>query len=157
MRINEITNWAYGVTVVLTVLSGGAFILSAYSAAQERVAIEEHRALDDLSDQLAIGAEVRTDAARLYVIRGEERHLNDFKADEVRETALEAVIKDVRGLGAADAELAALVEVEQDADALDKFERDAIAAYQNGDKVGAQQTSVTSRCCWKESLASGNW
>ncbi|MBW6421548.1 diguanylate cyclase [Rhizobium sp. XQZ8] len=140
MRINEITNWAYGVTVVLTVLSGGAFMLSAYSASQERVAIEEHRALDDLSDELAIGAEERTDAARLYVIRGEERHLDDFKDDEARETRLEGAIKDVRGLGAADAELAALTEVEQDADALDQFERDAITAYQNGDKAGAQQT-----------------
>ena len=34
MRISTITNWAYGITVALTVLSGAAFILSARSAEQ---------------------------------------------------------------------------------------------------------------------------
>ncbi len=50
MRISVITNWAYGITVLLTVLSGGAFILSADSANRERRAVEQHLALDDLGD-----------------------------------------------------------------------------------------------------------
>lgn len=139
MRINDITNWAYGVTVALTALSGSAFILSAYSANQERLAVEHHRALNDLADALALGAEERTEEARLYVMRGEERHLAAFRADEEKETALEAAIGDIRALGAADAELATLVEVGKDAEALDAFERGVIAAYQRGDKAAAQQ------------------
>ncbi|CDN49185.1 diguanylate cyclase [Neorhizobium galegae] len=140
MRINEITNWAYGVTVVLTVLSGGAFMLSAGSANQERVAVEEHLSLDELSEQLALGAEERTDEARLYVMRGQDRHLKAFHDKETEEQGLEQAIKGIKGLGASDAELSALVEVEQDADALDQLEEAAVAAYQNGDLAGAQET-----------------
>ncbi|TGS36262.1 diguanylate cyclase, partial [Mesorhizobium sp. M8A.F.Ca.ET.182.01.1.1] len=75
MRISAITNWAYGVTVVLTALSGAAFIMSSRSAVEERVAVEEHLTLDSLAEDLALGAEVRSDEARLFVMRGEERHL----------------------------------------------------------------------------------
>ena len=82
MRINAITNWAYGVTVVLTALSGSAFILSADSAIRERRAVEEHLALDALAEELALGAEERSDEARLYVMRGEERHLDAFHGTE---------------------------------------------------------------------------
>lgn len=140
MRINEITNWAYGVTVVLTVLSGTAFLLSARSAGEERLAVEEHLSLDELSEQLALGAEERTDEARLYVMRGQDRHLKAFHGKEAEERGLEQAIKDIRALGASDSELAALVEVEQDADALDQLEEAAVAAYQSGDRDGAQET-----------------
>jgi len=51
MRISTITNWAYGITVLLTVLSGAAFILSAYSANQERITVQEHLVLDDRDNQ----------------------------------------------------------------------------------------------------------
>ncbi|EUB97176.1 diguanylate cyclase with integral membrane sensor [Rhizobium sp. CF080] len=140
MRINEITNWAYGVTVVLTVLSGTAFLLSARSADQERIAVEEHLSLDELSEGLALGAEERTDEARLYVMRGEDRHLQAFRRKEAEEQRLEQAIKGIKALGASDAEFAALVEVGQDADALDQLEEAAVAAYQNGDRAGAQET-----------------
>jgi diguanylate cyclase (GGDEF)-like protein len=140
MRISTITNWAYGVTVVLTVLSGGAFMLSAYSATRERTAVEEHLALDSLGEELALGAEERTDEARLYVMRGDLRHLEAFQGREGEERRREAAIKDVREWGAAPAERAALDAVEQDADALDKIEAAAISAYQGGDQAGARQT-----------------
>ena len=57
MRISTITNWAYGVTVGLTLLSGGAFILSARSADHERQAVVESQALDELSERLTMAAE----------------------------------------------------------------------------------------------------
>jgi diguanylate cyclase (GGDEF)-like protein len=139
MRINAITNWAYGVTVVLTVLSGGAFILSADSATQERRAVEEHLVLDTLAEELALGAEERSDEARLYVMRGDERHLDAFHGKEIEERRREAAIKDARAQGASSAEMAALEEIEQDAEALDKIEVAAINAYRNGDQATAQQ------------------
>lgn len=139
MRINAITNWAYGVTVVLTALSGSAFILSADSATQERRAVEEHLALDALAEELALGAEERSDEARLYVMRGEERHLDAFHGKEGEEHRREVAIKDVRTLGVLPAELAALEEVESDAEALDKIEVAAIDAYRGGDPAKAQQ------------------
>jgi diguanylate cyclase (GGDEF)-like protein len=140
MRINAITNWAYGVTVVLTVLSGSAFILSASSAMRERVSVEEHLALDDLADDLALGAEERTDEARLYVMRDDIRHLEAFQGTEGEERLREGAIKRIRALGAADAEVVALDEVEKNADVLDQIEEAAIAAYHRGDQAGARQT-----------------
>lgn len=139
MRINAITNWAYCVTVALTALSGGAFILSARSASQERIAVEEHLALDALAGDLALGAEERSDEARLYVMRGDQRHLNAFHVKEGEERRYEAKIKDAQAQGASPAEMAALHEIEQDAEALDKIEIAAIDAYRNGDRVAAQQ------------------
>ncbi|KQV81408.1 diguanylate cyclase [Rhizobium sp. Root1220] len=139
MRISTITNWAYGVTVVLTVLSGGAFILSGYSATRERTAVQEHLELDVLGEELALGAEERTDAARLYVMRGDQRHLDAFHGREDEERRREGAIKGVREIGATAAELAALEEVARDAEALDKIEIAAISAFGTGDQVGARQ------------------
>jgi diguanylate cyclase (GGDEF)-like protein len=139
MRINAITNWAYCVTVALTALSGGAFILSAKSASQERIAVEEHLALDALAGDLALGAEERSDEARLYVMRGDQRHLDAFHVKEAEERRYEAKIKDAQAQGASPAEMTALHEIEQDAEALDKIEIAAIDAYRNGDRVAAQQ------------------
>ena len=140
MRISAITNWAYGVTVVLTVLSGGAFILSADSANQERLAVEEHLAFEALAQDLALGAEERSDEARLYVMRGDERHLIAFHGREDEEHRREAAIKTLKARGASSAETAALEEVEQDAEALDRLEVAAITAYGNGEQSKAQQT-----------------
>jgi len=140
MRINAITNWAYGVTVVLTVLSGSAFILSANSANQERIAVEEHLAFDTLGEELALGAEERSDEARLYVMGGDERHLEAFHGKEGEERRREAAIKNARAQGASAAEMSALQDIEQDAEALDKIEAAAIQTYRSGDRVAAQQT-----------------
>ena len=139
MRISAITNWAYGVTVLLTVLSGTAFILSANSANQERIAVQEHLTLDALGEELALGSEERTDEARLYVIRGEERHLNAFQGDEAEERRREAAIKNIRMLDISPSETAALDEITRDAESLDKIEETAISSYRNGDQAGARQ------------------
>jgi diguanylate cyclase (GGDEF)-like protein len=140
MRISVITNFAYGATVVLTALSGGAFILSAKSAEQERLAVEQHRILDDLGDELALGAEERTDAARLYVVSGEERHLRTFKSDEDQERRFEAAISAVRDQGLPAVEADTITAMEQYADALDAVEEEAVAAYQRGDRDEASRT-----------------
>jgi diguanylate cyclase (GGDEF)-like protein len=140
MRISAITNWAYGVTVVLTVLSGSAFILSASSAVRERIVVQQHLTLDDLADDLALGAEERTDEARLYVMRDDVRHLEAFKGREGEERRREAAINGIRALGAAPVELAALDEVEKNAEILDTIEEQAIADYGRGDRDGARQS-----------------
>lgn len=140
MRISTITNWAYGVTVLLTALSGGAFIVSSRSAIDERVAVEEHLALDSLAEELAIGAEVRSDEARLYVMRGEERHLTVFKTEEASESRREAAISGLLSVGLPGAEADALNQIEKDAEELDKLEITAVEAFQRGDKSTAQMT-----------------
>lgn len=140
MRISVITNFAYGATVVLTALSGAAFILSANSAERERQAVEQHRVLDDLGDELALGAEERSDEVRLYVVSGEERHLRAFQGREGEERRLEAAISGIRDQDLPAAEAEAIVDMERYADALDSLEEAAIAAYQRGDRDNASRT-----------------
>jgi diguanylate cyclase (GGDEF)-like protein len=138
MRITTITNWAYGVTVVLTALSGSAFIMSSRSAVEERLAVEEHLTLDTLAEELALGAEVRSDEARLYVMRGEARHLQAFHAEEDAERRREAAGSKLAARGLPKAETEALKEIDTDAEELDKIELVAIEAFQRGDRDAAQ-------------------
>ena len=80
MRISTITNWAYAITVGLTLLSGGAFILATHYADRERDAVEAAWTLDETVESLARAAEQTTEDARLYVLKGEERYLTAFRA-----------------------------------------------------------------------------
>lgn len=140
MRITTITNWAYGITVVLTVLSAAAFILSARSATQERQAVEQHLLLSSMGEELALGAEETTDEARLYVMRGEARHLDAFTVDEGEERRRDTAINTLRGLGLPDGELQIVEQVVSDAEALDKIEEAAITSYRGGNQSGARDT-----------------
>lgn len=138
MRINEITNLAYVVTVALTVLSGAAFILSGYSADQERRAVEEHIALDSLAEDLELGAELRSDDVRLYVLRGDDRFLARFYVEDDKERARETAIGSLREFGITSQETVLLGKVEQDAEALEKIEQAAIDTYRGGDREAAR-------------------
>lgn len=138
MRISTITNWAYGITVALTALSAAAFMLSANAGTRERLAVEQHLTLDDLGEQLAIGVEERTDAARLYVMQGSQSQLDAFKVDEGEELKRDKAIKDFRALAPSGAEQAALDAAEQSAAGLDTLEEKAVAAYLVGNRMDAQ-------------------
>jgi diguanylate cyclase (GGDEF)-like protein len=138
MRITTITHWAYGITLVLTALSGASFIMSSRSALEERAAAEEHLTLDTLAEELALGAEIRSDEARLYVMRGEERHLQAFRAEEAAERRREAAAADLAARDPSPGEANALLAINGHAEALDKIEVAAIEAFQGGDKAAAQ-------------------
>ena len=139
MRISTITNWAYGATLLLTGISGTAFILAANAANDERAAVEQHRTLDDLSEQLDIGAEQRTDEARLYAMRGAARHLVAFRTEERIEHGREKAFQAIRARELTPAERAALDEAESHLDALDRIEVAAVAMAENGQRAAAQQ------------------
>ncbi|WP_157217138.1 diguanylate cyclase [Flavisphingomonas formosensis] len=139
MRISTITNLAYGITLLLTGISGTSFILAADAAKQERAAVEQHRLLDDLIEQLQIGAEMRTDEARLYVMRGAARHLAAFRSEERVEHSREQAFRTLRTKMLTPKEAAALDEAEAHLDALDRIELAAVAAMERGDQAAAQQ------------------
>ena len=139
MRISTITNWAYGVTLVLTILSGLAFILSSRSATEERIAVEHLLALDKMAEDLALGAELRTDEARLYVMRGDARHLAAFHVAEAEERRREAAIDQASVLGVTDEEMQVLQRIRKDAEELDAIELRAIAAFGAGNRTEAQE------------------
>ncbi len=137
MRISTITNWAYGLTVVMTAVSGIAFLLSANAAAGERLAIERKLALEDFGETLALESEMRSDEARLYVMRGADRHLAAFRRDEGQIRSRERAIDGLKALGLTPAESAALHQAERNLDELDTIERAGIAKAGAGDREGA--------------------
>jgi diguanylate cyclase (GGDEF)-like protein len=140
MRIATITNWAYGVTILLTALSGGAFILSARSAAHERSALQQHIELGDLAEELSVGSDETTDQANLFVIRGESRHFNAFKQASGEDSHRDATIKNLKSFGISPQEYEIIEDVAAKAEALDQFEDAAVMTYQNGDQDGAKAT-----------------
>lgn len=139
MRISTITNWAYGATVLLTGLSGGAFILSAVAAADERATVERHMLLDELGEELALHSEVRSDEARLYAMRGAERHLAAFRREEQAARGREQTFDRIRAQALTPVERAAIEEAERNVDELDTIERAAIARAEAGDGDAARQ------------------
>ncbi|MFB2551175.1 sensor domain-containing diguanylate cyclase [Ensifer soli] len=140
MKISAITNWAYGITVALTLISGGAFLLSVEGAEGERVAVEKRLVLEELAEDLALGMEERSDEARLYVMRGEARHLDAFHGRENEQQTREARIEAMKAHDLPAAEVAILERIGIDSLALDALERAAIDAYAAGDVEGARRT-----------------
>lgn len=139
MRISTITNWAYGITLLLTGLSGGAFILSALAAADERTAVEQHLVLGGLGEELSLASEKRSDEARLFAMRQSQRHLDAYRAEERETHNRERVIQRLKGMALALAEAAALREAESNLDELDAIETAAVAKVETGDVAPAQQ------------------
>lgn len=138
MKISAITNWAYGITVLLTGLSGIAFILSVQSAHEERAAVEQHLALDRLGQQLEIDAELRTDEARLYVMRGDAAHLDALETVNEEEHQLEDRARHAEQIGASKEELAFLLKIDDRIDALEKLELEAIDEFRAGNTERAR-------------------
>lgn len=138
MRISTITNWAYVVTVILTITSGGAFLLSARSAAIEQAATEAAWRMDDIADRLQSAAEQTSEDARLYVMKGEDRYLRAFRGADGEERAREKTVRELMAGRLTLQELAALKEIETDAEALDAVEEQAIADYAGGNQEAAR-------------------
>jgi diguanylate cyclase (GGDEF)-like protein len=139
MRISTITNWAYGITVLLTGLSGAAFLVSARAADHERAAVEQDLAFDAVAEDLSLGAEALTDEARLYAMRGAARHLDAYRHEAVVVRGRDRALQQVRRMAAAPAELAAIAEAERNLGELDHIESMAVDAAARGDREVAQQ------------------
>ncbi|STV74375.1 diguanylate cyclase [Klebsiella michiganensis] len=65
MRIATMTNWAYGITVALTLASGIAMLMASSADNAERRAVEQRQAFDQLSEEVESGAWELSDLARL--------------------------------------------------------------------------------------------
>src|SRR5262245_23590827 len=139
MRISTITNWAYGITLLLTGLSGAAFLISAKAADAERAAVEQHLTFDALADDLMVGAEQLSDEARLYAIRGDARHLEAYRLELTEERRRDRALQRVRAVDPAPEELAAIAYAERNLAELDRLEASGVEAAERGDSAHAQQ------------------
>ncbi|WP_377288132.1 diguanylate cyclase [Rhizobium sp. SG2393] len=138
MKISTITNWAYGVTLVLTILSGGAMFVAVNRAEGERIAVQDHLAISDAANDLAVSVETITAAARLYVMRGEERFLKAFNSGSDDEHRGATHLRQLADGDPSPDERAIMASLPDAALALDRYEANAIDLYGKGDVEGAR-------------------
>ncbi|WP_226568578.1 diguanylate cyclase domain-containing protein [Mangrovibacter yixingensis] len=132
MRIATITNWAYGITVAFTLISGGALILASRADTAERQAVAQRAALDDLSEQLDKDVYQESDLARDYVIDHDPQDLLAWQQLQVVENKLEIRLEHYRVWGLPDSALDALRKGLVQSDALTLLQHQAIAEKDNG-------------------------
>ena len=116
MRIATMTNWAYGITVALTLASGIAMLMASSADNAERRAVEQRQAFDQLSEEVESGAWELSDLARLYIIQKNQDVLQEYRQQAQATAAIEHRLEKLKDNGATAEELALLREGLQIAD-----------------------------------------
>lgn len=62
------TNWAYGITVALTLASGIAMLMASNADTAERQAVQQRQIFDQLTEEVETDAWALSGLARAYVI-----------------------------------------------------------------------------------------
>ncbi|GFM31454.1 sensor domain-containing diguanylate cyclase [Novosphingobium sp. PY1] len=118
MRLSTITNWAYGATVALTLLSGATMLMASAAQKQERDAVQQRYELDHATSLVAEDIGVLSGLARQYAISGSLADLTAYR-HELKELAkVKDRARHIRDAGASSAELYDLRQVFRQADAL---------------------------------------
>jgi diguanylate cyclase (GGDEF)-like protein len=138
MRLSTITNWAYGATVALTLLSGTTMLLASGAEQRERAAVAQRTAFDQLTATLEEDAYRQTEQARGFAITADPTHLIAYRREKAEFRSVEQRIARLRDQGAQESELAALRQAMHWADALEDEQEAAIKATQGGDGNGAR-------------------
>lgn len=135
MRLTIITNWAYGATVLLTLVSGTTMILASNAHEQERAAVEQRYRLDQATGTLNAEVFALTEHARQYLDTGDPSYRRLYQRDAAALRAVEDRIRHLGDVGAGADELDSLKQAIRWADALQDEQREAIAAHDRGEET----------------------
>ncbi|WP_066826278.1 diguanylate cyclase [Sphingomonas mali] len=138
MRLATITNWAYGATVALTLLSGATMILASNAQDRERSAVEQRYRLDQATEKLGDEVFALTDRARQYLDTADPTYRLLYKREAAALGSVENRIAHVGDAGANTDELDTLKEAIRWADTLRDEQRAAITAFDGGDEKKAR-------------------
>lgn len=100
MRIATITNWAYGITVGLTLASGSAMLMASSADRVERQAVQQRQVFDTLSDEVENDAWALSDLARLYVIKPSPETLTQYQQLQQTDKSIEQRLGGLKDNGA---------------------------------------------------------
>ena len=100
MRLATITNWAYGVTVALTLVSGATMLMAGQAEERERAAVEQRARFDELTASLEEDSYRLSEQARLYSVSGNPSHLIVYRSDAAALGSVEQRIARLRDAGA---------------------------------------------------------
>lgn len=139
MRLATITNWAYGATVALTLVSGTTMLLASNAQERERAAVEQRHRLDQATSRLDLEVFALTDHARQYLNTGDPTYRILYRRDAAALDSIENRVKHIGDAGAGADELQSLKEAIRWADTLHDEQREAMAAHDRGDTTRARQ------------------
>ncbi len=128
MRIATITNWAYGITVGLTLASGSAMLMASSADRVERQAVQQRQVFDTLSDEVENDAWALSDLARLYVVKPSPETLTQYQQLQQTDKSIEQRLAGLKDNGASREELALLQDGLQIAAELQNEQQAALAA-----------------------------
>jgi len=139
MRLATITNWAYGATVLLTLVSGTTMLLASRALEAERAAVARRYRLDQVSSRLGSEVYALSGLAREYAVSGDATQLLVYRREAAALQSLERRIQGMRDAGASAAEVDALKGAMHWADTLHDEQQAAIALRQRGEGPRALQ------------------
>ncbi|WP_454884884.1 diguanylate cyclase [Sphingomonas oryzagri] len=137
MRLATITNWAYGATVALALVSATTMLLASSAQQRERDAVAERYALDSATSHADEDAETLSGLARQYAVSGDPADLIAYQREAHELQAVEERTAHIRDAGASPDELRELHEAMRWADALQVQQQAAISARRGGDRAAA--------------------
>src|SRR3989344_5520947 len=101
MRLATITNWAYGATVLLTIVSSTTMIFASNAEEREREAVEQRYRLDRATGTLGDEIYRLSDRARQYVNTGDPTYLAGYRSEVAALASVEQRIRHIGDAGAA--------------------------------------------------------
>lgn len=131
------TNWAYGITVALTLASGIAMLMASGADRAERRAVQQREVFERLSDEIESGAWELSDLARLYVVEKNPDSLQQYRQRTQSLDSIENRLVKLRDVGASQQELALLREGLRVADELQDEQQAAILHASRGEEKEA--------------------
>ncbi|SDA35536.1 diguanylate cyclase [Sphingomonas sp. NFR15] len=137
MRLATITNWAYGITVLLTLASGSTMLLASSAQERERVAMVQRADLDQATSTIDEDVAQLSSLARQFAISGSQADLIAYRRESGLLKAVETRTAAIRDAGATAPELRALHETLHWADALRGEQATAIEARARGNQQAA--------------------
>lgn len=81
MRLATITNWAYGVTVALSLISGGTMLLASRAQNEERATVAQRYTLDQIAEKTVQQESALSGLARHFVISGDEQDVAAYQRE----------------------------------------------------------------------------
>ena len=126
------TNWAYGITVCLTITSGIAMLMASSAETAERRAVQQRQIFDQLTESVETESWELSDLARAYVINKNPDLLQEYRQQDRSLKTIEQRLEKLKDQGATSQELLLLREGLQIADELQDEQQTALASIERG-------------------------
>ena len=106
MKLATITNWAYGATVALTLVSATTMLLAGNAHEIERAAVKQRHNFDQATERLDHELYAMTENARQYINTGNPAYEMLYRSEEAKIGRIEQSLETLENHGASASELA---------------------------------------------------